>query len=198
MRWREFIAALGGAAVWPLAAHAQQGKVWRVGYLSPVFPPGKGPGATARMLLEAFRQQMKDLGYVEGKNLVIEGRYAEGQSERLPALANELVSLPCDVIVAVSQPATAAAQRATSTIPIVMSPSTDPIGFGFVKSLAHPGGNITGLATLYSDMAAKSVEILHTVLPEAKKIAVRSLRAQPCRSHCHVSPAGGGDAGEAH
>jgi putative ABC transport system substrate-binding protein len=166
---RGFIAALGSAAAWPLVARAQQTKVWRVGYLSPVFPPAKSPGDAA--VFEAFRRQMSDLGYVEGKNLVIESRYAEGQSDRLPAFAVELVSLPCDAIVAVATSAIAAAQRATSTIPIVML-ATDPIGFGFVKSFAHPGGNITGVANLYGDMTAKTVEILHTILPDAKKIAV--------------------------
>jgi putative ABC transport system substrate-binding protein len=170
MRRREFIAGLGGAAAWPLVARAQQAKIWRVGYLSPAFPPIKSPGDADAF--QAFRQKMQDLGYVEGKNLHIESRYAEGLFDRLPAFAKELVSLPSDVIVARSTPAIAAAQRATSTIPIVMSPSTDPIGSGFVKSFAHPGGNITGVANLYGDMTAKTVEVLHTVLPGAKKIAV--------------------------
>ena len=169
MKRREFIAALGGAAAWPLVARAQQGKVWRVGYLSPVFPP-KSPGDAA--VFEAFRGKMSDLGYVEGKNLIIESRYAEGHFDRLPGFANELVSLPSNAIVAVSTPAVSAAQRATSTIPVVMSPATDPIGSGFVKTFARPGGNITGVANLYGDMTAKTLEILHTILPNAKKIAV--------------------------
>ena len=170
MRRREFIAALGGAAAWPVVARAQQGKVWRVGYLSPVFPPAKSSGDAA--VFEAFRGKMSDLGYVEGKNLIIESRYAEGHFDRLPGFANELVSLPSNAIVAVSTPAIAAAQRATSTIPVVMSPATDPIGSGFVKTFARPGGNITGVANLYGDMTAKTLEILHTILPNAKKIAV--------------------------
>ena len=120
----------------------------------------------------AFRQELGNLDYVEGKNLIIEVRIAEGYFDRLRALAAELVSFPCDVIVAVATPAIAAAQRVTSTIPIVMSPSTDPIGSGFVKSFAHPGGNITGIANMFGDMTAKSVEILHEALPNAKKIAV--------------------------
>jgi ABC-type uncharacterized transport system substrate-binding protein len=122
---------------------AQQSKTWRVGYLSPAFSPLNNSVDAA--VFEAFRQQMRNLSYVEGKNLIIEGRYAEGHFDRLPAFANELVSLSCDVIVAVATPAIAAAQRATSTIPIVMSPSTDPIGSGFVKSLARPGGNTESL-----------------------------------------------------
>ena len=170
MRRREFVAGLGGAAAWPLMAGAQQAQVWRVGYLSPAFPPDKSPSDA--VVFEAFRGKMKDLGYVEGRNLIIEARYAEGRSDRLPALANELVSLPCDLIVAFATPAIAAAQRATSTIPIVMSPSTDPIGSGFIKSFAHPAGNITGVANLYGDMTAKTVELLLAILPGAKKIAV--------------------------
>jgi putative tryptophan/tyrosine transport system substrate-binding protein len=165
MRRREFIAALGGAAAWPLVGRSEQlGKVWRVGLLSPAFREGA--------VFEAFRQQMKDLGYIEGKNLIIESRYAEGYSERLPSFANELVAMPCDVIVAVSTPAIAAAQRATSKLPIVMSPSADPLGSGFVKSLGHPGGNTTGVAALYGEMTAKSIEYLQAIVPNVKKIAV--------------------------
>jgi putative ABC transport system substrate-binding protein len=170
MRRREFIAGLGSAPAWPVMVSAQQTKVRRVGYLSPAFPPLKNPGDAA--VFEAFRQEMSNLGYVEGKNLIIEARWTEGQIDRLPAFANELVSLPCDAIVANGTAAIAAAQRATSTIPIVMCPTTDPVRFGFVKSLAHPGGNITGIANLSGDMTAKSVELLHTILPDAKKIAV--------------------------
>src|SRR5215469_15337177 len=137
MKRRAFIAALGGATAWPLMARAQS-KVWRVGFLTPSFPPLKSPGDAAAF--DAFRQEMSNLGYVEGKNLIIEGRWTEGQIDRLPILANELVSLPCDAIVANGMAAITAAQRATSTIPIIMAPSTDPFGAGFVKSLARPGG----------------------------------------------------------
>ena len=161
---REFIAALGGAAAWPVATLAQQSKIWRVGYLT--------SGSMSNATFNAFRQELGNLDYVEGKNLIIEVRIAEGYFDRLRAFAAELVSFPCDVIVAVATPAIAAAQRVTSTIPIVMSPSTDPIGSGFVKSFAHPGGNITGIANMFGDMTAKSVEILHEALPNAKKIAV--------------------------
>ena len=124
----------------------------------------------------------------KARTLVIEARYAEGQSDRLPALANELVSLPCDLIVAFATPAIAAAQRATSTIPIVMSPSTDPIGSGFIKSFAHPAGNITGVANLYGDMTAKTVELLLAILPGAKKIAVLMSSIRPI-PHCTMLPA---------
>jgi len=170
MRRRHFISVTGSAAAWPLASRAQQTRVWRVGFISPAFPPEKDPaGAPA---WGAFLQRLKALGYNEGKNLIIEARYAEGIADRLPGLAAELVAMPCDVIVALATPAIAAAQRATSKIPIVMSPSTDPIGSGFVKSFARPGGNITGVANLYGDMTAKSIELLHAIVPHARKIGV--------------------------
>ncbi|XUJ37195.1 ABC transporter substrate binding protein [Bradyrhizobium japonicum] len=119
-------------------AMAQQSKTVRVGMLNPSFAVQKP--------LDAFRKQLGDLGYIEGKNLIIDYRTAEGHFERLPQLVKELVALRPDVLVAIATPAIAAAQRATSTIPIVMSPSTDPIGSGFIKSFAHPGGDITGVA----------------------------------------------------
>jgi putative tryptophan/tyrosine transport system substrate-binding protein len=166
MKRREFILFVWGAAVSCAAmARAQQSKIiWRIGMLD--------SGFTVQPLLDAFRKQLSDLGYIEGKNLVIDYRAAEGHFERLPQLAQELVALQLDVLVAIATPAIAAAQQATSTIPIVMSPSTDPIGSGFVKSFAHPGGNITGVANMYGDVIGKSVEILHELLPAAKKVAV--------------------------
>ena len=171
MRRREFMTLLGGAtAIWPLPALAQQssGKVWRVAWLSPVF----ADTLVDREIIDAFRSEMRSLGYVEGKNLVVDSRFGEGHIERLPSLTSELIALHPDVIVAIATPAIAAAQRATSTIPIVMAPATDPIGSGFVKSLAHPGGNISGVANMYGDAIGKSVELLHTILPAAKRIAV--------------------------
>jgi putative ABC transport system substrate-binding protein len=115
---------------------------------------------------------MRQLGYVEGKNLIVDSRFGEGNIERLVFLTSELIALRPDVIVAIATPAIAAAQRATSTIPIVMAPATDPIGSGFIKSLAYPGGNISGVANMYGDALGKSVELLHTILPAAKRIAV--------------------------
>jgi putative tryptophan/tyrosine transport system substrate-binding protein len=168
MRRREFIAALGGAAAWPVVARGQQAKVWRVGYLHAGFLDSAGDAA----LFEAFRQQLVSLGYAEGKNLIIDKRAAEGKNDRLPALANELVALHPNAIVALATLAIAAAQRATSTIPIVMTPAADPVGSGFVKNLAHPGGNLTGLSSMLIDYTAKSLEILHTIVPDAKKIAI--------------------------
>ena len=168
MRRREFIAGLGSAAAWPLVARAQQTKVWRVGYLHPGFLDSPGD----RILFEEFRQELETLGYSEGKNLIIDRRGGEGKNERLPMLAAELVSLHADVIVAVATVAIAAAQRATSTIPIIMTPAIDPVGFGFVKSLTHPGGNTTGFSSMGVNSAAKSVELLHAIFPDARRIAV--------------------------
>ncbi len=125
-----------------------------------------------RALLDVCRSELRKLGYVEGKNLIIDSRGAQGQFERLFSLVTELVALNPDVIVAVATPSITAAQHATSTIPIVMSPATDPVGSGFIKSLAHPGGNITGVANMYGDAIGKAVELLHSIVPAAKRIAV--------------------------
>jgi putative tryptophan/tyrosine transport system substrate-binding protein len=170
MRRRGFITLIGGVAAWPLLARAQQSsaKVWRVAYLSPGFLDNPVDRAT----FDVFRAAMRELGYIEGKNLVIDTRTAEGKAERLPSLTNELIALRPDVIVAVATPAIAAAQRATSTIPIVMAPSTDPVGSGFIKSLSQPGGNITGVANMFGDSIGKAVELLHAIVPGAKRIAV--------------------------
>jgi putative ABC transport system substrate-binding protein len=165
---RAFIAALGGAAAWPLLARGQPSKVWRVGYLT----PASADDEVSVALFDAFRLKLLDLGYVEGKNLRLDLRRAEGDYTRLPTLAVELVSLAPDVIAGTSSPATAALQRATSSIPIVMTAINDPIGLGFVKSLARPGGNITGLSNLSADFTAKSFELLHVAVPNAKRVAV--------------------------
>src|SRR5437588_11899930 len=144
MRRREFMQLVGGAAIsWPLRANAQS-KIWRIGILS--------PSVGVPQAYDAFRQELNGLGYIEGKNVIIEDRRANGEYHRLPALAQELLAFQPDVIVAIATPAIAAVQRATSTIPIIMSPATDPIDSGFVKTLARPGGNITGVANMYGDV----------------------------------------------
>ena len=168
MQRRRFLAALAGAAaVPPVTGWAQRAKTWRIGYLMPGFIMGPD-----LKLFEVFRQELNRLGYVEGKNLIIDKRQAEGRNDRLPGLVSELIALQPDVLVTIATPAIAAAQRGTSTIPIVMTPATDPIGSGFVKSFARPGGNITGLANMYGDTTAKIFDVISTVLPSAKKIAV--------------------------
>jgi ABC-type uncharacterized transport system substrate-binding protein len=171
MQRRQFIGYVGGATIaWPFVAFGQQSssKEWRVAHLH----PGTINNPPDRLLFDAFRADMRELGYIEGKNLIIDTRDADGKAERLPSLVSELIALRPDVIVAVATPAIAAAQHATSTIPIVMAPATDPIGSGFIKSLAHPGGNITGIANMFGDAIGKSVELLHTIVPSAKRIAV--------------------------
>ena len=151
----------------PLAAEAQPaGKVHRIGWLSGAYPPS-GPDAS----LQAFLQGLRDLGYVEGQNITIESRYGEGKSERLSELAAELVRLKVDVIVALGNPATRAAKQATSTIPIVIL-TGDPVGEGFVTSLAHPGGNLTGLSDLASELDGKRLEFLKETVPNLARLAV--------------------------
>jgi putative ABC transport system substrate-binding protein len=142
---------------------AESSRVWRVAYVA---------SGVAGKSFEALRSALRNLGYQEGKNLILDLREANGDYSLLPDLAREAVSLKPDVIVAVATPAIAAVQKVTSTIPIVMSPATDPVGSGFVRSFAHPGGNITGVANMFGDLTAKTLDILHLVLPQVRKIGV--------------------------
>jgi putative tryptophan/tyrosine transport system substrate-binding protein len=148
-------------------AEAQQAKkIPRIGFFI-----GSSPAAIAARI-EAFRQGLRDLGYVEGKNIVIEWRYAEGKLDRLPALAAELVRLKIDIIGTGSPATTRAAKEATVTIPIVMAQDTDPVANGFVASLARPGGNITGLSTLAPELSGKQLELLKETVPRLSRMAV--------------------------
>jgi putative ABC transport system substrate-binding protein len=170
MRRRDLVILLGGAAVaWPLSARAQQaGKIARIGYLSPQQIPREIDPVYA-----SFLRGLQGRGYVVGQTVAIEDRYAEGQIQRLPELAEELVRLKVEVIVAVAAPAIHAAAAATTTIPIVMAFSGgDPVHAGFVKSLARPGGNITGLTLLAPDLSAKRLELIKTAFPEIARVAV--------------------------
>jgi putative ABC transport system substrate-binding protein len=151
----------------PLAAEAQApAKVPRIGYLSP------RSLADNASLLDSFRQGLRELGYVEGQNIAIEHRFAEGQPERLPALAAELVRLKVDVIVTTGPPAPEAAKRATRTIPIVFAVAGDPVAEGLVASVARPGGNITGLASIAPEVVGKELELLKEVVPKVSRVAV--------------------------
>jgi putative ABC transport system substrate-binding protein len=153
-------------------AEAQQPKkVPRIGYLS----TGSRPSAD----VEAFQQGLRDLGYIEGQNITIEYRSTEGMAERLPNLAAELVQLKVDIIVVGGSPATQAAKNATKTIPIVMTNVTDPVGIGLVASLAHPGGNVTGLSNVGSDLGGKQLELLKEASPKVSRVAVLSDSAIP-------------------
>jgi putative ABC transport system substrate-binding protein len=168
MRRREFITVLGGAvAAWPLAARAQTpAETPKIGLLSPF-----SPSATA-LWHQAFRQGLRDLGWVEGKNVSIEYRYAEGRSDRLPGLAADLVRLKVDIIVAAVTTDAVAAKNATAAIPIVMASAGDPVASGLVESLARPGGNITGLSQIAAELAGKRLELLKEMVPELSRVAV--------------------------
>jgi putative tryptophan/tyrosine transport system substrate-binding protein len=167
MKRREFITLLGGAAAWPLAARAQQaGKVPRIGFLGLAFP------STFASRLEGFRLGLRDFGYVEGTNITIEYRWAEGRYERLPELAAELVRSNVELIVTHGTPGSLAAKRATTTIPIVMASIGDPVASGIVASVARPGGNITGQSFFNAELRAKRVELLKEVMPRLTQVAV--------------------------
>jgi putative ABC transport system substrate-binding protein len=156
------------------SAEAQQlGKVYRIGYLA----AGSAPVASTRV--EAFRQGLRALGYVEGKDVVIEYRNAAGKLDRVPQNAAELVRLKVDVIVTAGPTDTRAAKEATSAIPIVMAQDSDPIGNGFVASLARPGGNITGLSTLYPEISGKRLELLKEIAPRLSRLAVLGTSIEP-------------------
>ena len=169
MNRRSFITLLGGAAAaWPLAAHAQQDGVPRLGMLWP------GERNRAEKYRAAFLHRMRELGYVEGKTVQIHERYAEGVLDRLPGLARELVALKVDVIVAVAVAASTAAREATTKIPIVMVSAGNPVGAGLIKSLARPGGNVTGTTSMLQDVGSKQLALLHQVVPSARRIAFLS------------------------
>ena len=166
MQRRDFITLLGGAAAaWPLIAGAQQtSKLHRIGILSPELPP---PG-----FLEAFRQGLSELGYVEGQDIAFEVRSAEGYSQRLATLANLLVGLKVDVILALNTPSVQAAKKASATIPIVMMRIADPIKSGLVSSLSRPGGNITGLSFRVDELSGKRLALLKEAFPSVSRVAV--------------------------
>jgi putative tryptophan/tyrosine transport system substrate-binding protein len=163
MRRREFIMLLGGAAVaWPLAARGQQAKTPRIGFL------GLAPEFSG---VEALRAGLSDLGYIEGANIVIEWRWAE-KVDQLPELAAELVRMNVNVIIAPSSTFVEAARQATTSIPIVFAVHADPVGLGHVASLARPGGNVTGLSMLLTELAAKELEMMKEAVPRATRIGV--------------------------
>ena len=173
---RRLVLTLGaGALAAPLACFAQQkpAKVARIAFL------GATSASGLANRVEALRAGLRDLGYVEGKNIVIEYRWAEAKYERLPGLAAELVQLKVDVIVAGGTPAIQAAQQATTTIPIVMGTSADPVGTGFIASLSRPGGNITGLTDIAGDVSVKYLELLRVAVPKLSRVAVLANPGHP-------------------
>jgi putative tryptophan/tyrosine transport system substrate-binding protein len=173
MRRREFIAMLGGAAAFlPLAARAQQtGKTYRVGWLQ--------PGPIPDPWIKGFRQGLQEFNYVEGKNLIIEYRWGDGNFDRLPAMAAELVRLNPDVIISVNTAALLALQRATTTIPIVMLATADPVASGLVRGLARPGANITGMSVMGPELSRKRLELLKEAVPKLDRVTAMSNPGNP-------------------
>jgi len=174
MKRREFITLVGGAAVaWPRAARAQQsGKLPTIGFL------GANPSIESQRVA-AFVQRLRELTWIDGRNLAIEYRWAEGRNERYAEYAAELVRLKVDVIVTVATPPTVAAKQATAVIPIVFAAASDPVGTGLVVSLARPGGNVTGLANQISDTGGKKLELLREAVPGLRRLAIMANVGNP-------------------
>jgi len=173
IRRREFITLLGGAAAWPLAARAQQAnKLPTIGFL------GTNPSIESSRVA-AFVQRLRELGWIDGRNLAIEYRWAEGRNERYAENAAELLRLKVDVIVTSATPATLAAKQSTAVIPIVFAAVNDPVGTGLVASLARPGGNVTGLANQISDTSGKKLEFLREVVPGLRRLAIMANVGNP-------------------
>ena len=167
IRRREFIPLIGGAAAWPLAGHAQVTKLWRIGYLA----------ESRRQVDEIFRQSLRKLGYIEGSNLTMIYRWAQGGS--FEPLADDLVAQDVDLIVAVTSPATRAVKERTTQIPIVIVGVGDPVAYGFVRSLGHPGGNITGMSMQMSEIAVKGLQYMKEMLPTAARLVVLANENNP-------------------
>ena len=160
------VLAVGAMAGAPASLAQSQRKVWRVGFLA------LGSAASSSQITSAFLTGMQELGYVEGSNLIVEWRFADGEFERLPPMASDLARSKVDVIVAVASAAISAAQKATATIPIVMATTGDPVGSGFVRSLAHPGGNITGLSNMGGEIGPKLLDLTRSILPTLSRVGL--------------------------
>src|SRR6516225_373818 len=167
MKRRQFITALAGAAAWPLVARAQQAKVWRVGWIW----IGRSAGVSPE--LAGFRQGLRDFDYVEGKNIIVEYRFAEGRSDHIADLVAELMQIGPDVLVGLGNPVITALKNATTTIPIVFM-TGDPIAAGYVASMARPGGNMTGVSMMQgiAGLTAKRIELLKDIVPSATRLGV--------------------------
>ena len=183
MRRREFLSLLVSvAAWWPLTTHAQQPrKMWRIGLISHSFTTYE----------DGLFEGLRELGYVEGQNIIIERRYAEGNAARFQEFAEEMVRLKADIIIVTTTPAALAAKNATTTIPIVFPTAIDPVGTGVITSLRHPGGNVTGGAVLYSELSAKCLELLKEVVPGLSRTAVVWNAANPANALAWSETQGG-------
>jgi putative ABC transport system substrate-binding protein len=169
MKRREVMPLIIGALVFPLGARAQRSsRIWRVGYLN----PGTALFSAGVPIIGPWKRKMRELGYVEGQNLVVDERVANGNYDLMPGLAAELVASKPDAIIGNGTPAIAALQKLTSSIPLIMSPVNDPVGSGFARSLARPGGNITGVANMSLDYMPKSLELVTELVPHARRIGM--------------------------
>lgn len=166
IRRRQFLLASGALLAAPLIRAQQPNRVWRIGYLSYTAMSFAGP------YLDSFKRGMTELGYVEGKNYFVDVRTADAKADRLAALAAELAQLKVDIILVGSGPAARAAHQATRSIPIVLATSTDPVGLGLIKTLAHPGGNVTGLSDMTVDLSSKYLELITSIVPDHSRIAL--------------------------
>ncbi len=181
MNRREFITALGGAAVWPLAASAQQpAKLPTIGFL------GQSTPAVESQRLAAFLKRLRELGWIDGSNVTIEYRWAEGNTERFAEIAADFVRVKVDVIVTSGTANVVAAKQATSVIPIVFAVAGDPIANNLVANLARPGGNVTGLSTVATDLAGKRVELLCEAVPDFRRLAIIGNVSNPVLSENHI------------
>jgi putative ABC transport system substrate-binding protein len=165
MRRREFIILVGSAVAWPLGAHAQQ-KIPRIGFM------GNSTAALEANLVDAFREGLREIGYEEGRNIVIEYRWADGNYDVFPALVAELIAAKVDAIVTAGTPAALAVKKATTTVPLIMVAVGDPVGTGLVPSLARPGGNLTGLSSIAPDLEGKRLQLLREVVPALSHVAM--------------------------
>src|SRR5262249_20061644 len=170
---REFITLLGGAAAWPLAVHAQQPAMPVIGFMGATTPSAQSQWTTA------FVQRLRELGWIEGRNVAIEYRWMEGRNERAAEITTEFIRLKVDVIVVQGTASVVAAKQATSVIPIVFTLAGDPVGAGLVASLARPGGNGTGLSGQQADLAGKRLELLREVVPGLRRLAMMANAGNP-------------------
>jgi len=185
MKRRVFLTVLAGIAALPLVARAQQsGKIWRIGFIAHRYEKFYDP----------LFQGLRELGYIEGQNLIVERRYAEGHAERFQDFAAEMVRLKVDAVIVVTTPAAFAVRNATTTIPIIHLAAIDPVGTGLIASLAHPGGNITGLAVLNAETSAKRLELLREVVPALSRGAVLWNAANPANALAWKETEGAGRA----